>query len=127
MQERPCRVTTDAGAFETVARTDIVVGLPGKKPGRQCVLQVGSGRTIPVMKVALEQLTLGQRALKIWVFVADITDEFILGLDILRAYDASVDVGRHVLRLGQEEMPMREAPTASVLKRSRPTESCRNS
>jgi hypothetical protein len=77
---------------------------------------VGSGRTIPVVKVALVKLTLGQWALKIWVLVADITDEFILGLDMLRAYDASVDVGRHVLRLGQEEMPMRKAPTASVLK-----------
>jgi hypothetical protein len=29
-----------------------------------------------------------------WVFVANITDELILGLDILRAYDASVDIGR---------------------------------
>jgi hypothetical protein len=28
------------------------------------------------------------------VFVADITDEFILGLDIQRAYHATVDVGR---------------------------------
>jgi hypothetical protein len=33
------------------------------------------------------------------MFVAYITYEFILGLDILRVYDASVDVARHVLRL----------------------------
>jgi hypothetical protein len=59
------------------------------------------------------------------VFVADITDEFILGRDILLAYDASVDVGRHVLRLGKKEVPVREAPIASVLTRSRPTESYR--
>jgi hypothetical protein len=45
---------------------------------------VGSGRTIPVVKEALVQLILGQQALKIWVFVIDITDEFILVLDILR-------------------------------------------
>jgi hypothetical protein len=119
-------VTIDAGVFVTLARRDIVVGLPGRRPGRQCVVQVGSGRTIPVVKEALVELTLGQRALKIWVFVADVTDEFILGLDILRAYDASVDVGRHVLRMGQEKVPVREAPTASVLSRSRPTESHSN-
>jgi hypothetical protein len=64
--------------------------------------------------------------MKIWVFVADITDEVILGLDILLAYDASVDVDRDVLRLCQEEVPVREAPTASVLTRPRPTESHRN-
>jgi hypothetical protein len=60
------------------------------------------------------------------VFVADIADDFILGLDILRACDASVDIGRRVLRLGQDEVPVREAPTAAVLKRTRPTEDHRD-
>jgi hypothetical protein len=63
-------------------------------------LQVGSGRTKPVVKEALVELTLGQRVLKIWVFVAGVRDEFIMGLDILRAYDASVDVGRLMLHQG---------------------------
>jgi hypothetical protein len=70
-------------------------------------LQVGSGRTIPIVRGALVELTLGQRALKIWVFVTDITDEFILGLDILGAYHATVDMGRHVVRLCQDELPVR--------------------
>ncbi|XP_023702529.1 uncharacterized protein LOC111861847 [Cryptotermes secundus] len=41
-----------------------------------------------------------------WVFVANITDELILGLDILRAYDASVDIGRQTLRLAEEEVSL---------------------
>jgi hypothetical protein len=41
-----------------------------------------------------------------WVFVANITDELILGLDILRAYDASVDIGRQTLRLAEEEISL---------------------
>jgi hypothetical protein len=41
-----------------------------------------------------------------WVFVANITDELILGLDILRAYDASVDIGRQKLRLAEEEVSL---------------------
>jgi hypothetical protein len=60
------------------------------------------------------------------VFVADIKDDFILGLDILRAYDASVDIGRRVLRLDQDEVSVRETPTETVLKRTRPTENRRN-
>jgi hypothetical protein len=48
-------VTINAGAFVTVARPDIIVGLPETRPGRQCVLQVGSGRTIPVVKEALAE------------------------------------------------------------------------
>jgi hypothetical protein len=38
-----------------------------------------------------------------------------------------VDVGRCVLQLGQEEAPVREVPTASVLTLSRPSESHKNS
>jgi hypothetical protein len=41
-----------------------------------------------------------------WVFVANITDELILGLDILRAYTASVDIGRQTLRLAEEEVSL---------------------
>jgi hypothetical protein len=69
-------------------------------------LQTTSGEIIPVMKEALVELTLGWWALKILVLVAEVTDEFILGLDILRAYDASVVLGRCPLRLGQEEVTL---------------------
>jgi hypothetical protein len=69
-------------------------------------LQTASGETIPVLKEALVEMTLGRRTLRIWVFVAEITDEFILGLDVLRAYNVSVDVGCHLLRLGQEEVTL---------------------
>jgi hypothetical protein len=76
----------------------MVVGQPERKPSRAYVLQTASGETIPVLKEALVELSLGRRALRIWVFVTEVTDEFILGLDVLRAYDASVDLGRHLLR-----------------------------
>jgi hypothetical protein len=48
----------------------------------------------------------GRSAFKISVFVAEITDEFILGLYDLRANDASVDFGRHMLRMGCEEVSL---------------------
>jgi len=126
IQEKPCQVTIDTGASATVARPDIVAGLPERELGQPYVLQTASGETIPAMKEAHVELTLGQRTLSSWVFVADIADEFILGLDLLRACDASVDIGRRVLRLGQDEVPVRDAPTAAVLKRTRPAENRRN-
>ena len=42
-------------------------------------------------------MTLARRALRIWVFVTDVTDDFILGLGVLGAYDASVDLEGHLL------------------------------
>jgi len=103
-----------------------IAGQPERKLSRPYVLQTAFAETIPVVNDALVQLTLRWRTLTIWVFIADIKDVFILGLDILRAYDASVDVGRPVLQLVREEVPVREAPTASVRTRPPPTESRRN-
>jgi hypothetical protein len=53
-----------------------------------------------------------------WVFVANITDELILGLDILRAYDAVVDIERQTLQLADEEVSLwspRAGPRPSSL------------
>jgi hypothetical protein len=97
-------VTIDTGASVTTAQPDIVTGQPERKPSRAYVLQTACGETIRVLKEALVELTLGWRALRIWVFVTKVMDEFILGLDVLRAYDASVDLGCHLLRLGWEEV-----------------------
>ena len=99
-------MTIDTGASVTIARPDIVAGKAERKPSKAHFLQTACGETIPVLKEALVELTLGQRALSIWVFVAEVTDEFTLGLGVLRAYDPSVDLGRHLLRLGQEEVTL---------------------
>jgi hypothetical protein len=40
------------------------------------------------------------------VFVANITNEFLLGLDLLRTYDACVDQGRKTLCLAEEEVSL---------------------
>jgi hypothetical protein len=72
-------------------------GLPERELSQPYVLQTASFETRPVMKEAHVELTMGQRTLRSCVFVADIADDFILGLDFLRAHDASVDVGRRVL------------------------------
>jgi hypothetical protein len=59
--------------------------------------------------------TLGRLPLKIWIFVASNTNNFILRLDILRAYDASVGIGHQMLHPAEEELSLRNpgnrAPT----------------
>ena len=107
-------MTIDTGASVTIARTDIVAEQTERKPSRAYVLQTASGEMVPVLNVLVE-LTLGRRAPKIWVFVAEVTDVFILGLDVLRTYDASVDLGCCLLRLGQEEVTFwRLAPNQNL-------------
>jgi hypothetical protein len=92
----------DTGAYVTVVRPDIATGWPERQLSQRFKLQTVSRETLPVLKEVFLTVTLGRRPLKIWDFVADITNEFILELDILRAYDTSVDLGRQTLRLADE-------------------------
>jgi hypothetical protein len=69
IQERPCRVIIDTGASVTIARPDIVAGLPERKPSLPYVLQTASGETISVMREARVELTLRLRLMRIWVLV----------------------------------------------------------
>jgi hypothetical protein len=101
-----------------VVRPDIPAGWPERQPNQRFQLKTESQKALPILKKVLLTLTLGRRPLKCWVFVADITSEFILGLDILRAYDASVDLGRQTLRLAEEEVSLcnpGEGPRSSSL------------
>lgn len=63
---------------------------------RQYILQRESRETVSVLKKALVKLTL-RSTLHLWLFILMITDNFIFGPDILRAYDMAVDLKRHVL------------------------------
>jgi hypothetical protein len=65
-----------------------------------------SAEALSILKEVFVTLTLGRHPLKIWVFVADITNELILGLDILRAYGASVDLRHQTLCLEEEEVSL---------------------
>jgi hypothetical protein len=104
--DKPCLVTVDTGAYVTVVRPDIAAGWPERQLSQRFKLQIASGEMLPISKEVFLTLTLGRRPLKIWGFVANITNELILGLDILRAYDASVDLGRQTLRLAGEEISL---------------------
>lgn len=93
----------------TNARNDIVAGQPERKLSQPYTLQTASQETITILKQALVQLTLGLSTLKICVFVAKITkitDEFNLGLEVVRANDESENFRRYVSRLGQEKVSL---------------------
>jgi hypothetical protein len=104
--DKPCPVTVDTGAYVIVVRPDITAGWPERQLNQHFKLQMVSGEALPVLKEVFLTLTLGRCPLKIWVFVANITNEFILGLDILHAYDASVDIGRQSLCMAEEEVSL---------------------
>jgi hypothetical protein len=70
------------------------------------MLQTVSTEALPIIKEVFLTLMLGWCLVTISVFIADITNEFILGLDILHAYDAPVDPGRQMLHLAKGEVSL---------------------
>jgi hypothetical protein len=90
----------------TVARPNIATRWTTRQPNQRYMLQTVSREALPIWKKVSLTLTLGRHPIKIWVFVANITNELILGLDILRACDASVDLGRQTLHLAEDEIPL---------------------
>jgi hypothetical protein len=102
--DRPCLVTVDIQSYVIVARSDITARWAERQQNECYMLQTVSGEALPILKEVFLTLTPGQHLLKICVFIASITNEFILGLDILRACDASVDLGHQMLHLAEEEV-----------------------
>jgi hypothetical protein len=104
--DKSCIVTVDTGAAMTVARPDIVDGLPERDPLMKCSVRTVSGHILPIIKEVLVKLIMGRRPFIKWVCVANIKEEFILGLDVMYAHDAIVDLRRRVLRMGDDEVPL---------------------
>jgi hypothetical protein len=68
-------MTVDTGAYIMVARPDIAGGWPERQPNPDFTLQSVSGESLLILKEVLLTLTLGRRPLRMWVFVANITDK----------------------------------------------------
>jgi hypothetical protein len=58
--------------------------------------------TLFVLKEVLVELTIGWTSINIGLLVAEIMGELILGIDTLHTYDVFIDLGHHMLQLGEE-------------------------
>jgi hypothetical protein len=76
-------VTFDTRPSVSITKPDITAGWPESKLSQYYMLQMASGETLPTLKEALVELTLGLSLILIYVTVTKIMDEFILGVDIL--------------------------------------------
>jgi hypothetical protein len=98
--DKPCLVTINTGEYMTVP------GWPRRQPNQRYTLQTVPGEALLNFKEVFLTLTLEQRPKKIWMFIANIMNEFILDLDILRTYDISVNLGNQMLHFEEEVVPL---------------------
>ena len=110
-------MTIDTGSNITLVRPDIM-----RRPGKELMLQsVGhqlrtvTEETSPIHGICTSEVTVGSFKTSHQVWVADITDACILGLDFLRQHKSSVDLREGILYLGEEEIPLQYVPSLGEL------------
>ena len=69
-------------------------------------LQLATGATAPIIGRGFVSFKLGTVKTRIEVWVAKVCDPCLIGLDVLTAGGCKIDLGRGVMQLGGEELPL---------------------
>jgi hypothetical protein len=86
-------MTVDTGGYVTAA------GWPERQPYQCYTLGTVSGEALPIVKEGFLTMTLGRCPLTILVFIGNVTNKFILRMEIMWECNVSVDIWRQTLHL----------------------------
>jgi len=106
---KPVHLLVDTGATKTIIRPD---ALERKGLINQMVtlkLRTATGQEVPTHGKIAVLLEIGSQVINHEVIVADITEEFILGMDVIRKYGFHIDLKNDALRIDNEEIPFSDA------------------
>ncbi|GFV84297.1 retrovirus-related Pol polyprotein from transposon 412 [Trichonephila clavipes] len=106
VNELPCNMIIDTGANVSIIRNDLVKKLKEKLiwiPPR-VVLQTVTGEKIDIHGKLKVKIKFGDTTYQHAVYVADIADPFILGLDFLKEHGFTLDFSKNELRSIHEEV-----------------------
>ncbi|UYV84613.1 hypothetical protein LAZ67_X002833 [Cordylochernes scorpioides] len=99
----------DNRANVTLVRTDVFQNLypkPAEVRMKPISLQTANGERAKVHHCVLLSIQIGSKIFQHKGYVADIMDECIIGLDVLRQFELSIDIGRNLLRTSDEDIPL---------------------
>jgi predicted aspartyl protease len=107
-------MTVDTGATLSIVRPDVVESLKNLQiTGSDLILKTATGEVARVLGEADVRLELGSVEVIHRVVVADIVDDFILGLDVMNKFGFVLDIKNRMLQTGNEEILLHLA-TASI-------------
>ena len=103
----------DTGATKTIARADTV------KSGRamsstNARLRTATGEVVATHGEMRARICIGSRIIDHQLLVADIEEEFILGMDVMRKLGLKLDLENGVLRVDNDELPLQSKNDASL-------------
>ncbi|GBN28177.1 hypothetical protein AVEN_116406-1 [Araneus ventricosus] len=104
----PCLMLVDTGANVTLVRTDLAQKLKGNfiYTAPNISLKTATGEKAEIHGKLDAAIECGSRKFQHKIYVADITDPCILGLDFLQKFNFMVDRQKNEIRIGGEEIPL---------------------
>ncbi|KAJ8911361.1 hypothetical protein NQ315_011654 [Exocentrus adspersus] len=110
---RECKMIVDTGSSHTIVRPNIVAHCKMQDTEEEYLLETARGEAIPVKGVHLAEIKIGKKTFKQKVFVADITDDVLLGLDVM-SKDFLLDLPRGIMKTNNEEVHLNVLKTEVI-------------
>ena len=106
---RGCDITIDTGSNISIVRADVLTDAGRRfiRPVKSCLRTV-TGEKAPIHGKGDVQLGVGTLTMTHQMWVADIQDECLLGLDFLERHNCLVNLKDHCLRIGSQEIPLQK-------------------
>ncbi|KAJ8912596.1 hypothetical protein NQ315_000465 [Exocentrus adspersus] len=101
---RECEMILDTGSSHTIVNSNIVAHCRIQNTDEDYQLETANGEVIPVKGVHLAEIRLGNSTFRQKVFVADITDDVLLGLNVMAEQNFILDLPQRVLKTNNEEI-----------------------
>lgn len=107
INRKRCGITIDTGSNISIVRPDVLgkSALQSVQPVESCLKTV-TGERAPIRGRVRLRIQVGSQAYEHETWVADITDECLLGLDFLVPHGCQVDLRAGVLYVANEEIPL---------------------
>lgn len=98
---RAAQVTVDTGAVLSLVRRNMVQGRI-EPSSEKILLKTVTGDTAPALGESVVDMEIGKLKFKHRVLVADIEDDFIMGMDLISQHGLAFDPAQSLLKLGSE-------------------------
>ena len=115
VEEHPCRITIDTGSNISIIRPDVLSEQEQThiQPVSQSIRTV-TGEKAPIQGKGDLHVKIGSQEAVHPMWIADIQDECILGLDYLELHGCMVDLADSVLHINGEEVPLQKTSCSLV-------------
>ena len=103
---KACKLTVDTGSTISIVRPDALANIGGTLCPSTSYLRTVTGDSAPLQGCGKLEVGVGSVVVPHQMWVANITDECILGLDFLQKYNCQVFLKDGVLVMGNQQIPL---------------------